>query len=96
MHYLVRGRVAALGALALSLSCFAGVVEARESDAQVKQKIVKQSIASYSGNCPCPYNSARNGSRCGGRSAYSRGGGAAPLCYPSDVSKADVEAYRRR
>lgn len=25
---------------------------------------------SYPGNCACPYNHARNGSRCGGRSAY--------------------------
>jgi hypothetical protein len=25
----------------------------------------------------------RNGRACGGRSAYSRPGGAAPLCYPS-------------
>lgn len=36
------------------------------SDAQIKQILIKQSIANYSGNCPCPYNTARNGSRCGG------------------------------
>ena len=35
--------------------------------------------------CACPDDSARNGSACGGRSAYSRPGGAAPLCYPGDV-----------
>ncbi|MDO9589219.1 MAG: hypothetical protein Q7J13_14990 [Brevundimonas sp.] len=67
-----------------------------QSDAQVRQAIIRQSIASYSGNCPCPYNRASNGSRCGGRSAYSRGGGAAPMCYASDVSDAQVAAYRRR
>jgi len=44
--------------------------------------------------CACPYNSARNGSSCGGRSAWSRGGGYSPMCYPKDVSKADVAAYR--
>lgn len=65
------------------------------TDAQVKQAIIRQSIASYSGSCPCPYSTARNGSRCGGRSAYSRPGGAAPFCYASDVSAADVAAYRR-
>lgn len=65
------------------------------SDAQVKQAIIRQSIASYSGSCPCPYSTARNGSRCGGRSAYSRPGGAAPFCYASDVSAAQVAAYRR-
>jgi hypothetical protein len=63
-------------------------------DAQIKQAIIKQSIAEYPGNCPCPYNSARNGSSCGGRSAWSRGGGYAPMCFPKDVSAAQVRAYR--
>jgi len=57
--------------------------------------IIRQSIASYSGQCPCPYNVMRNGSSCGGRSAYSRPGGAAPLCYPRDVSEGEVQAWRR-
>lgn len=65
------------------------------SDAQVKQAIIRQSIASYSGSCPCPYNTTRNGSRCGGRSAYSRPGGEAPICYTSDISAVQVSAYRR-
>jgi len=65
------------------------------TDAQVRQAIIRESIASYPGNCPCPYNSARNGSACGGRSAYSRAGGNAPMCYPRDVSQEQVEAYRR-
>ncbi|PVM92635.1 hypothetical protein DDF62_03175 [Caulobacter radicis] len=65
------------------------------SDAQIKKAIIQQSIANYPGSCACPYNTARNGSSCGGRSAYSRGGGYAPMCYPSDVSKAEVDAYRR-
>ncbi len=64
------------------------------SDAAVKQRMIRQSIASYPGNCPCPYNSARNGSSCGGRSAWSRAGGYAPLCYASDISKRDVAEYR--
>ncbi|WP_405030749.1 SH3 domain-containing protein [Pleomorphomonas sp. JP5] len=33
------------------------------------------------GSCDCPYDYARNGSRCGGRSAYSRPGGREPVCY---------------
>lgn len=64
------------------------------SDAQVKQRIIKASISEYPGNCPCPYNSARNGSRCGRRSAWNRAGGYAPMCYASDVTKADVRAWR--
>jgi hypothetical protein len=67
---------------------------ARESDAQIKQRLIRQSIAAYPGSCACPYSTARNGSRCGGRSAWSRGGGYAPLCYPADVSKAEVAAAR--
>jgi hypothetical protein len=46
--------------------------------------------------CACPDDTARNGSACGGRSAYSRPGGAEPLCYPSDVSAAMIESYRRK
>ena len=46
--------------------------------------------------CACPDDTARNGSACGGRSAYSRPGGAAPLCYPSDVTAAMIDAYRQR
>lgn len=34
-----------------------------------------------SGSCDCPYDYARNGSLCGGRSAYSRPGGREPICY---------------
>lgn len=71
-------------------------VIARDSNAAIKQRIIRASIASYPGNCPCPYSRARNGSRCGGRSAWSRAGGYAPLCFPSDVTAADIRAYRQR
>ncbi|HEY0465189.1 MAG TPA: hypothetical protein VGC79_13310 [Polyangiaceae bacterium] len=64
------------------------------SDARIKQILIEESIANYSGNCPCPYSTARNGSRCGRRSAYSREGGAQPLCYAADVSSAMVSEYR--
>jgi hypothetical protein len=33
---------------------------------------------------------------CGSRSAYSRPGGRALLCYPSDVSEAMIKNYRVR
>lgn len=46
--------------------------------------------------CACPDDSMRNGRACGGRSAYSRPGGAAPLCYPTDVSETMIKAYRDR
>jgi hypothetical protein len=66
----------------------------RLSDAQVKQRIIKASISDYPGNCPCPYNSASNGSRCGRRSAWNRAGGYAPMCFASDVTASDVRAWR--
>jgi hypothetical protein len=66
----------------------------RLSDAQIKKILIDESIAAYDGNCPCPYHHARNGSRCGKRSAYSREGGAAPLCYPQDVTAEMVQTYR--
>lgn len=67
---------------------------ALQSDAEVRQRIIRESIAAYPGPCPCPYNVMRNGRSCGARSAYSRPGGYAPICYPRDVSRADVEAWR--
>jgi hypothetical protein len=78
--------------------CFPVMAKASNSltDAQVIQQIIRASIASYSGNCPCPYNSARNGSRCGKRSAYSRPGGASPICYDSDVSHEMLIRWRSR
>ncbi len=66
------------------------------TDDEIRQILINQSIARYSGSCPCPYNTDRGGRRCGGRSAYSRPGGASPLCYPRDVSDGAIDAYRAR
>ena len=85
-------------AIAFMLSLVAIPTHAGEvqlSDDQIKQMMIHESISSYSGNCPCPYNYARNGSHCGRRSAYSRAGGSSPFCYPADISKEMIEAYRQ-
>ena len=69
----------------------------RLSDAQIAEQIVRESRSAYYATghpCACPDDLARNGSRCGGRSAYSRPGGAEPKCYASEVSKQEIEAYR--
>jgi hypothetical protein len=61
--------------------------------------IVQASRAQYHAQgkpCACPDDTMRNGRACGGRSAYSRPRGAAPLCYPSDVTAAMIESYRQR
>ena len=83
------------GAAALAVAAMAAPAAA-QSDAEIKKKIIQQSIAEYSGSCPCPYNTDRAGRSCGRRSAYSKPGGEAPKCYPSDVSAAEVRAYRGR
>jgi len=93
---------AALAAVIVAL--VNGQAAAREptgavNDAQIRSAIVQESVASYlaSGRpCACPYSAMRNGAACGGRSAYSRPGGATPFCYPGDVPDAMVSEYRRR
>jgi hypothetical protein len=79
---------------ATALLIMAGTAYA-QSDAEVKQRIIRQSIASYPGPCACPYNTDRAGRSCGRRSAYSRPGGFAPQCYPADVTQAEVDTWRR-
>lgn len=65
-----------------------------ESDAQVKQDIIDESIAAYTGTCACPFNSARNGSACGGRSAWSKADGYSPICYKKELTKDMVKQWR--
>jgi hypothetical protein len=74
-------------------------VEAALTAAAVAAIIVQASRNEYYATghpCACPNDRARNGSACGARSAYSRPGGAAPLCYPSDVTAAMIESSRQR
>lgn len=72
------------------------VALADASDTEIRQHLIDRSIESSSGSCPCPYNTDRAGRRCGGRSAYSRPGGASPLCYQSDISDERVKQFRSR
>lgn len=80
------------------LALFSLTVNAKSnlSDEQIKQQIIQQSIAGYAGNCPCPYNVARNGSSCGRRSAYLKPRGYDPICYPRDVTAGMIQDYRGR
>lgn len=69
------------------------------SDAQVRTAIIRESVDGYHSMgrpCACPYDLMRNGAACGGRSAYSRPGGASPICYPQDVTPDMIETWRRR
>ena len=88
-------RLAVAGALSLLLLSPTVDAKGALSDSQIRQLLIQQSIASYPGNCPCPYNAARNGSSCGRRSAYSRARGYQPLCYSRDISQRMVDDYRQ-
>jgi len=66
------------------------------STSRIKKILIKRSHAYYDGNCPCPYNRTSRGHKCGKRSAYSRPGGASPLCYARDVTARMVAEYRAR
>ena len=64
------------------------------SDGEIRSRLVQESIASYSGACPCPESRKSNGAQCGASSAYSRPGGEQPLCYPNQVTDAMIKRYR--
>ena len=80
----------------VAIASVSGSAVAKLSDNEIKEKIIRESINSYPGSCPCPYNTDRAGRSCGARSAYSRPGGYSPKCYPRDVSPAEVRAYLSR
>lgn len=68
----------------------------RVSNSEIRRLMIQASLATYPGNCPCPWNADRAGRRCGGRSAYSRPGGYSPICYPSDITDAQVRRFRQQ
>lgn len=80
----------------ICVSSFSYAETTELSDADIRKLLISESIIQYPGSCPCPYNSARNGSRCGKRSAWSRPGGYSPLCYAKDVSDEMVNSYRKK
>jgi hypothetical protein len=91
-------RSALAGVLLVAL---AGAIAARSeaplTDDQIRSVIIQESRNAYYATghpCACPYDHARNGSACGGRSAYSRPGGASPKCFPQDVTAADIASFR--
>lgn len=75
---------------------FFGTAVAKDIDAETKLRIVRESQQTYRGSCPCPENFDRGGRRCGKRSAYSKPGGASPLCYISDVTPEMLKKYKER
>jgi hypothetical protein len=84
-----------LAALCATLLLFVTAAFAKDlSDDEIRDTLIRLSIASYVGNCPCPENRDRAGRRCGARSAYSKPGGKSPLCYAQDVTPEMIKQYR--
>jgi hypothetical protein len=75
------------------------IVGAVLTAAAIAALLVQESRSAYYATgrpCACPDDTMRNGRRCGGNSAYSKPGGAQPLCYVTDVPPAMVEKHRAR
>jgi len=71
------------------------MVVSAADDVALKQQIVRQSIAAYPGNCPCPYSKDRAGRNYGKRSAYSKLGGSRPLCDPENVTQEMLARHKK-
>ena len=74
-------------------SILVGPAFAEKPRSEIVNLIIRQSLVSHSGNCPCPYNTDRAGRQCGQRSAFSRPGAAAPICYPEQVSDRMIDQF---
>ncbi len=84
----------AIIALAMTLTgCINDYLSGKPNASEVAKKIIAQSIAKYDGNCPCPYNVNAAGNSCGQTSAYSKAGGASPICYESQVTPAMIAGF---
>jgi hypothetical protein len=68
---------------------------AAQRDEDIRRLIVDDSLARFSGYCPCPYSYDR-GEQCGEKSVYSRRTDPYLYCYPADVHWRDIQAYRDR
>lgn len=66
------------------------------NDREVKQRIIDESISGHPGTCACPFNIARDGSQCGGRSAWSRPGGNTPICFQDEVTEKMMMEWRKK
>jgi len=69
----------------------------RLSDGQIARRIISASRSAYYSTghpCACPDDTTRAGRACGNTAAYARAGGI--KCYPQDVTRADIAAYRNQ
>ena len=66
------------------------------SDDTIVNRLIQESIARHPGPCVCPYHPREGSTLCETRSAHSRGGPRAPLCFASEITSAMITAYRQQ
>jgi hypothetical protein len=66
------------------------------SEADIREKIVKDSVASYQGICPCPYSTHPDGTQCGYRSAFLKRSSNEVICYEINVTLKMIKEYRAK
>jgi hypothetical protein len=71
------------------------IAAAAQTDDEIRRLIVDDSLARFSGYCPCPYSYDR-GQQCAEKSVYSRRADPWLRCYPRDVTWQDIRDYRVR
>ena len=84
--------IAALSGLMLAGAAWG----AEMTDEQVREQIVRASVASYSGQCACPYSNDSHGNPCGARSAWSKPGGPTIFCFTHEITADQVRDHRKR
>jgi hypothetical protein len=67
-----------------------------KSEGEIRLEIIKASVTSFKGSCPCPYSLDKAKKPCGTQSAYTKSKGAAPVCYLEDVTPKMVDEYLRK
>lgn len=65
-----------------SPACYTTIQQTTTFPSQTSSSPIRQPRLGQ--GCECPYDLMKNGKTCGGRSAYSRPGGANPVCYTTD------------
>lgn len=71
-------------------------VKREMSDQQITDVLVKGSVSSFTGNCPCPYSKDKEtGKTCGDNSEYIKAPGEL-LCYPDDVTQREIFEFRAK
>jgi cell division protein FtsN len=92
-HYSHTGAIIFALIVAFILLVLFNVVHAQAK--LTNEQIIERVITTRPGiHVPAPTNTTGAVTLAAARSAYSRPGGASPKCYPKDISKAEVEAYR--